>query len=98
MSESKAHTASGTHAVDAARDVIFFVEFGGGASGTATLQRKLGDGWVTVDTPYTATMDYAEITDVPQWFDPRPWRWNVTVSAGTITTFLQVGKYDRDKK
>ena len=97
MAESKAPTASGVHEVDESRDVIYFVEFGGGASGSATLQRKLGDGWVTVDTPYTATMSVAEITDVPAWFDPKKWRWNVTVSAGVITTYLQVGRYDRDK-
>ncbi len=96
--ESKDHTASGTHDIDPVRDVIYFVSFGGGATGSATLERKIGDGWVPVDTPYTATMDYAEVSDIPEWFEAKAWRWNVTVSSGTVTTYLQPGRYDKSNR
>ncbi len=98
MAESKAHTASGTHDIDPCRDVIFFVSFGGGASGSATLERKIGDGWVPADPAYTASMTQAEITDVPEWFQAKAWRWNVPVSGGTITTYLEAGKFDRNTR
>lgn len=90
--DSKAHTASGEHASDVTQDVIYFVEFGVGASGSATLKRRVGQGWVTVDAGYTASMTVAEITEIPNYFVPSVFRWEVTVGAGTITTYLEAGK------
>lgn len=97
MAESKVHTASGTHDIDPVRDVIFFVDFTSG-TGSATLQRKIGDVWVPFDSAYTSSMPYADCSDLPAWFDPKAWRWSVTVSSGSITTILESGKYDKSNR
>ncbi len=90
--DSKVHTETGHHASDPTQDVIYYVEFGAGATGSATLKRRVGDGWIPVDPAYTASMAQAEITEIPSYFRASLFRWEVVVTGGTITTFLEAGK------
>ncbi len=97
MAESKVHTTSGTHDIDPVRDVIYFVDFTSG-TGSATLQRRIGEGWVPIDSAYTSSMSYADISEIPEWFEAKAWRWSVTVSSGSVTTYLQPGRYDKSSR
>jgi hypothetical protein len=65
--------------------ILYYVDFTtGGGSGSATLEVQIDNDWVPVDSAQTATMPYAELVQSA----PFPYRWNVTVSGGSIITYL----------
>lgn len=82
------HTASGQGpAVGGAVSVSYYADFSTGTGvGSAQLEVNLGEGWVPAAAAVTADMATAAVLGPGGQAD---YRWNVTVTSGTITTYLK---------
>ena len=82
------HDATGQSAAIVTRgsSLRFYADFSSGA-GSAQLQCSISGEWLPVTESLTSTMDLVETADASST-TPMSFRWNVTVSSGTIVTYL----------
>lgn len=90
MAIKTTHTATGQSDVHAAHSsCAYYADFTtGSGSGSAQLQVNIGGDWLPADDAVTATMTTVEATDKMSPGEPLRYRWNVTVSSGSIITYM----------
>lgn len=90
MAIKTTHTVTGTSAEHAAHaSCAYYADFTtGSGSGSARLQVNIGGDWLPADDAVTATMTTVEATDKISPGEPMRYRWSVTVSSGSIITYL----------
>lgn len=90
MAIKTTHTATGTSAVHSAHaSCAYYADFDtGSGTGSAQLEVNIGGDWLPADDAVTGTMTTVEATDKVSPGEPMGYRWNVTVSGGSIITYL----------
>jgi len=68
---------------------LYFARFAGGVTGSAQLEVLVGNDWLPIDAPVTATMAAAKFVDASAENGALKYRWNVSaVSGGSIELWL----------
>lgn len=87
-----AHTVTGRSDVFTVTNTsvcMYYADFTtGSGSGSAQLEMKMAGDWVPADAEVTDDMDTFKVIEATS-SNTREFSWNVTVSSGTITTYLK---------